>query len=654
MMTPLLFSPQEFHQPTLPYSRTYPPHRFYNLLNSKKKEKMSQSFFNQNSNSFNNNSFNNVVNLNNFAADDEKSEILAWLSPLEPQMRHHDIRTRRVEAVGDWLLQTEEYRNWFDGIHEGESENSVLFCHGDPGVGKTYTSSLVIDRLCDWARGRNATVACFYFDYAAQKEQTPTSMMGSILKQIVRGLDEVPKKLVEAFRDQKKVIGGRRLENAQIVEMLQDISSSRRTFICIDALDECVVEYRTQMLDSLRRILQRSPGTRIFLTGRSHVRSEIEKQLAGRVAAVSVTPTRDDIIRFLRAKLNEDTIPDAMDKSLEDDIIKNISETTQRFFANKYISRFLLVSLNIGMILQETTIYRRREKLRTMIVGLSLGDAYDATIRRIKAQGGDRERLGMAALLWISHSERPLKVDEICHALAVEIGSMDLDANNVPSIRTLLNCCQGLIAVDKEASTVRLIHFTLKEYLSNHVDLLERAHSIMAETCLTYLNFQAIKALSVNSFLDLQNTPFLEYSSLYWGIHARKELSNRAKSLVLNLLDHYENHISTKLLWESISRSRNPYPYVGQPFPGLHCISYFGIVEIAIVMMKQKRWDVNQTDGKGMTPLMWAARCGHEEVAGALLQLKDTKPDMPGTYDGRTALSWAAGSGHEGVVALFL
>ena len=45
-----------------------------------------------------------------------------------------------------------------------------------------------------------------------------------------------------------------------------------------------------------------------------------------RVAAVSITPTKDDIIRFLRAKLKEDTTPDAMDKALEEDIIENIPE----------------------------------------------------------------------------------------------------------------------------------------------------------------------------------------------------------------------------------------------------------------------------------------------------------------------------------------
>ena len=153
------------------------------------------------------------------------------------------------------------------------------------------------------------------------------------------------------------------------------------------------------------------------------------------------------------------------------------------------MSRFLLVSLNIKAILQETTLYRRREKLDTIANGLGLGDAYDATIRRIKAQKGDRARLGMAALVWISHSERPLKVDEIRHALAVEIGSTDINTNNVPSIRTVLVCCQGLAAVDKGSSTIRLIHFTLNEYLSRRADLFDGAHSKIAESCLTYLNF---------------------------------------------------------------------------------------------------------------------------------------------------------------------
>ena len=83
-----------------------------------------------------NNSFNKVWN--NCTVAEGDSEILAWLSPLEPQIRHHDIQTRRVDKVGDWLLQTREYQNWLGGIGQDRSDSRALFCYGGPGVGKSY------------------------------------------------------------------------------------------------------------------------------------------------------------------------------------------------------------------------------------------------------------------------------------------------------------------------------------------------------------------------------------------------------------------------------------------------------------------------------------------------------------------------------------
>ena len=188
-------------------------------------------------------------------------------------------------------------------------------------------SSLVIDTLCKQAVEENATVACFYFDFATQEEQSAATILGSVLKQVVGGLSEIPQTIVKAFRDSKRVIGGQRLALAEIVELLHDISSSQRTFICIDALDECPARQRTGLLDSLNQILQTSPATRIFLTGRPHIGIEVKLHLVGKVATRSITPTKGDIVIFLQAKLKEDTIPDAMDKSLEEEIIQIIPET---------------------------------------------------------------------------------------------------------------------------------------------------------------------------------------------------------------------------------------------------------------------------------------------------------------------------------------
>ena len=85
------------------------------------------------------NSLNTAINVwSNCTIADDQSQILTWLSPLEPRLRHQDIRDRRVENVGEWLLQTEEFRGWQAGSGGGESDDAVLFCYGDPGVGKTY------------------------------------------------------------------------------------------------------------------------------------------------------------------------------------------------------------------------------------------------------------------------------------------------------------------------------------------------------------------------------------------------------------------------------------------------------------------------------------------------------------------------------------
>ena len=188
-------------------------------------------------------------------------------------------------------------------------------------------SSMVIDELCKDAVEGNAAVACFYFDFAAQEEQSPAAVLGSVLEQVVGGLDEVPERIVKAFRNREKVIGGQRLSLEEIVEFLRDLSSSRSTFICIDALDECPAGHRVKLLDSLNQILQRCRGARILLTGRPHIRGEVDEHLAGRAVTRAIIPRKDDIIRFLRAKIKEDAIPDAMDESLEEEIIKNIPET---------------------------------------------------------------------------------------------------------------------------------------------------------------------------------------------------------------------------------------------------------------------------------------------------------------------------------------
>ena len=86
--------------------------------------------------------------------------------------------------------------------------------------------------------------------------------------------------------------------------------------------------------------------------------------------------------------------------------------------------------------------------------GNGLGDAYTANLTRLKAQKGNKSILGLKVLMWVLCSQRPLQAEELCHALGVEMGSSDLDPENVPALRTLLASCLGLVTVEASSSTV--------------------------------------------------------------------------------------------------------------------------------------------------------------------------------------------------------
>ena len=285
--------------------------------------------------------------------------------------------------------------------------------------------------------------------------------------------------------------------------------------------------------------------------------------------------------------------------------------------------------------------------------GVDLDSAYTQTLQRIRAQEGDRSRLGMEVLMWVSHAERPLGINELRHALAVEMGSTDLDPDNIPPQDTVLGSCLGLAVVDAETSTVRLIHYTLQEYLSLP-DILPDAHKTLGQTCLTYLNYKQVKELSANPKMipNFEDMLFLEYSSLYWGSHAKVELSDRAKLLALELLNQAGNHISATLL----VKQKEPHHFCSLPYhlwPGLHCASYFGIIEVVAALIESRSCNINQTDCMGLTPLMYAARQGNEEVAQLLLTRDDINPDMPDNNN-LTPLWWVSCRGHEGVAGLLL
>ena len=153
----------------------------------------------------------------------------------------------------------------------------------------------------------------------------------------------------------------------------------------------------------------------------------------------------------------------------------------------------------------------------------------------------------------------------------------------------------------------------------------------MAEPCLSYPNTSQVKALSARRLPSLSEvlspgyslhsgTPFLEHPSLYWGIHAKGDLSGCAKQLVLELFNDYSNRIFTVILLDAEEGGpRNIYFDRPSLSSNLHYVSLLGTVEIVASFVEVESCSISQTDHTGRTPIMWAPLKGSKGVVKILV-----------------------------------
>ena len=274
------------------------------------------------------------------------------LTQLEPLKRHQDVKLPRSKGTGLWLLNLESFIEWQNSNSNTIEKNGYVFCcYGIPGAGKTviryiakcsityylvtnldvyHDSSVVIDDLR--LKSPYVGVACLYADYKDQANQTLAPILGTFLRQLIATVwefipDEVIQKLHKIQREGGKV-GDK--DNLALLEILLQQHQLRRAFICIDAVDELEPMVRRQLLNALRELGTRCRNIRLFLTGRDHVESEVQKcfQVTKRYSVV-ISANEQDIKTFVGQQILDDPYPDAMDEFLEKDMTDTIIKKSQ-------------------------------------------------------------------------------------------------------------------------------------------------------------------------------------------------------------------------------------------------------------------------------------------------------------------------------------
>lgn len=321
-------------------------------------------------------------------------------------------------------------------------------------------------------------------------------------------------------------------------------------------------------------------------------------------------------------------------------------------------SRFLLARFQMDRLENQTT----ARKVRTALLDMStkLIDTYDDTISRIEGQCKEKRELAMRVLGWISHARRPLTSQELRYALAVEPGDDRLDETGLPDVELLIGVCWGLVYLEAESDTIRLVHYTVQEYFSAHDKLFPDVEADISLICLTHLCLT--DNLDIGGINDLQslqryfeNDPFLAYASGNWDSHLRGNPESRLLNLTLQFVGNL-----------GIAPTGFPSQFYNQLYftreewleyrwrigiPPLHFAASAGLNDALHTLIREAA-DINILDYQGDTPLMHAARGGH--MVSVKLLLGNGANSTIRSKQGGTAFHRANENGHKKVAALLL
>ncbi|RSL87145.1 hypothetical protein CDV31_016307 [Fusarium ambrosium] len=567
----------------------------------------------------------------------ERQNIITWFSSLDFREKQKSVFSKRHHGTGQWLLDSVAFQHWFCS-----DDNSILWCHGKPGSGKTVMMSTAVSYIEENTEGSNVAIAYAYCDYQDRNTLSETSIWSSIIRQLVESCQQIPTE-VTAFRD--KYLEKRSLPtNEERILLVKALSRLfQKTYILIDALDECPEDNREAFISLAEQV---KSSVHLLITSRSNLDLTMSFKNLSRI---NVFAHSSDVEAYLNSKMSAKMRMRsfiAKDPTLRDDVINKLLE--------KADGMFLLAHLQMEHVCSCSTLKKVRSSLDSLVGDMEA--FYEKALQRIEDQQDDDRHLAIKALSCVFYAKRPLKLDELLHALSIEPEDIDFDETALTVAHILLSVTAGLLQVDEQTNDTRLVHLTLHEYLEKHQGQFLEPESSFARACLRYLSFETFGRGPCVSEKELDQRirqyAFFPYASHHWGDHFTTNQEQEDVDEILRLLGD-EAKLASSIQMLCIPRHRRGgwHDCFPRGFTSLHAAAYWGLQSVFAAVCRADT-DVNCRDSQGMTALHLCSRRGFAELTRLLLA-KGADTDV--TNDrGETALTWAARNGHRKVMELLI
>lgn len=160
----------------------------------------------------------------------QQTEIIRrWLAPADSSTNANHARELRHEGTGQWFLESPVFQEWTSGSRRS------LWLHGLPGFGKTVLLTTAYDHI---VKEPERVALQFFFDFGHDRKQTLDNMLRELVFQLYSRQARPSSELDDLFNRYNN--GRNQPDSDSLSDCLQKmLKSSHKTYIFIDALDEC-------------------------------------------------------------------------------------------------------------------------------------------------------------------------------------------------------------------------------------------------------------------------------------------------------------------------------------------------------------------------------------------------------------------------------
>ncbi|KAJ3519472.1 hypothetical protein NM208_g14114 [Fusarium decemcellulare] len=400
---------------------------------------------------------------------------LLAISDIPFQAHHDEIHCRRTPGTCEWILEQPKFVQWCN------EESSVTVLYGDPGAGKTFLISKVIDHAINNA-GEEDAIAFFYCKRDEENRRRPQDILRSILRQLSSTVTQCEdgkihptlQGLTDKLSARGAVLDISTCKDL-VVQFLEDYS---RTTIILDALDECEKEMRSELMNVFDQLAREGNRLRIFLSSRTD--DDIRQHFRSRpIIEIQATDNHCDISTFVHERLSGDPRWGTLSLDLQLEIRTRLHVGSQSMFQWAALQTQQLLRLKLWT---ESNI---RDQLAKAPSGLK--ESYDLIWTSIELMSDYEKTLAKRALQWLISAFRPLNVRELSRAMLINPNTDEADDfSQLPTEEDILGICGNLLTYDKRLRMWRFCHLSAREYVEAHIDI-TRSDQYVAMSCLKVL-----------------------------------------------------------------------------------------------------------------------------------------------------------------------